>query len=118
VESCPEEGKETGVAIDGEILPLHPHNAVLQVWLELGGVGVLLGFGALAFTLGAAFRAPDLAHRVSRAVLAAGAAAGISVALISFGIWQEWWIASLGLLAAALAGAARLAAAPPWREQD
>ncbi|WP_249118121.1 O-antigen ligase family protein, partial [Neoroseomonas alkaliterrae] len=41
-----------------QILPLHPHNAALQVWLELGAVGAALA-AALAWLLGvAAARAP------------------------------------------------------------
>lgn len=87
-------------------LPLHPHNGGLQVRLELGIVGLLLAAVAGWWTGRGIVRATD------RAVLAAGAAAaaaGLTVALIAFGIWQAWWVASLMLATCAW----RLAAAAP-----
>jgi O-antigen ligase len=73
-------------------LPLHPHNAALQVWLELGLVGgVLAAALVVAILLGAATPA------------AIGAAvAGAATSQLSFGVWQPWWIATL-VLAAVLA---------------
>lgn len=81
-----------------ELLPLHPHNAALQLWLELGLPGAMLG-AALAVLLGlAAARAarPD----VAAAMLAAGAV----TAMLSFGAWQEWWVGAELMAAAAVAG--------------
>lgn len=70
-------------------LPLHPHNAALQVWLELGLVGgVLAAALVVAILLGAA------------APAAIGAAvAGAATGQLSFGVWQPWWIATLVLVA-------------------
>lgn len=81
-----------------EMLPLHPHNGALQLWLELGLPGALLGAG-LALLLGlAAARSPRPA--VATAMLAAGSI----TAMLSFGAWQEWWVgAELMALAAAAA---------------
>jgi exopolysaccharide production protein ExoQ len=73
-------------------LPLHPHNAALQVWLELGLVGAVLAAALAA----AAF----LAASPSAAALGA-AVAGAVTGQLSFGVWQPWWIASL-LLAAVI----------------
>lgn len=80
-----------------EILPLHPHNLALQVWLELGAVGAALA-AWLAWSLGAAgARGPNPAG-------AAGAlAAGGVVAMLSYGAWQHWWVAALALAALACA---------------
>ncbi len=80
-----------------EILPLHPHNLALQVWLELGAVGAALA-AWLAWALGAAAaRGPNPAG-------AAGAmAAGAVVAMLSYGAWQHWWVAALALAAVAAA---------------
>jgi O-antigen ligase len=75
-------------------LPLHPHNAALQVWLELGAVGAVLA-AALAASVMLAARSP--------AALGAATAGAVTGAL-SFGAWQPWWIASLLLAAVALAG--------------
>lgn len=70
-------------------LPLHPHNAALQVWLELGLVGgVLAAALVVAILLGAGTPA------------AIGAAvAGAATGQLSFGVWQPWWIATLVLVA-------------------
>ncbi|MFM8615049.1 MAG: O-antigen ligase family protein, partial [Alphaproteobacteria bacterium] len=35
-----------------ELMPLHPHNGALQLWMELGGIGALIG-AALMLALGA-----------------------------------------------------------------
>lgn len=77
-----------------QILPLHPHNGALQVWLELGGIGALIA-AVLAWLLGLA------AARAPHAPAAAGALASAAVtAMLSFGAWQAWWVAAM-LLAAA-----------------
>jgi len=80
-------------------ITLHPHNGALQVWLELGAVGAVLA--ALVWVF--AFR--RLA-RDERSLVAAGTAASAAVYLffgaVSFGVWQEWWLA-LGALIAVVA---------------
>lgn len=72
-----------------EAIPLHPHNGALQVWLELGVIGILL-FSAL---LALALRAAALSHPIP-------AAPAFSVGLIAtsmffwfinFGVWSSWW---------------------------
>ncbi|MEO3474032.1 O-antigen ligase family protein [Roseomonas sp. CAU 1739] len=80
------------------ILPLHPHNGALQLWLELGAVGAAIA-ALLAWFLGvAAARAPSPAA-------ASGALASAAVtAMLSFGAWQAWWVAAM-LLVAAVCGA-------------
>jgi len=78
-----------------QILPLHPHNGALQVWLELGGIGALIA-AALAWLLGvAAARAP--CPPAAAGVLAS---AGVT-AMLSFGAWQAWWVAAMLLAATA-----------------
>lgn len=75
-------------------LPLHTHNAGLQVWLELGAVGAVLAAWLLvALGFAAARMGPG----------AAGAfGAALVVGMLSYGIWQEWWIGMLLLLAVAI----------------
>ncbi|WP_207537107.1 O-antigen ligase family protein [Sabulicella rubraurantiaca] len=76
-----------------QLLPLHPHNAALQIWLELGAVGAVLAAWLLV-ELGRAARSPA----------AVGCfAAGLVVAMLSYGVWQYWWVAGLLLAAAACA---------------
>ncbi|MCA3278357.1 MAG: O-antigen ligase family protein, partial [Roseomonas sp.] len=72
-----------------ELMPLHPHNGALQLWLELGGIGALIG-AALMLALGVA------ASRSAAPAVGAGMLASAAVtAMLSFGLWQAWWVASL-----------------------
>jgi O-antigen ligase len=80
-------------------LALHPHNGPLQLWLELGAIGAALA-AALAWLLGRS-AARCAAPGVATAILAAAAVTG----LLSFGVWQEWWISAQLLALAALASA-------------
>ncbi|MFN7257851.1 MAG: O-antigen ligase family protein [bacterium] len=80
-----------------EVMPLHPHNGALQLWLELGGIGALIG-AALMLALGFA-AARSAVPAVGAGMLASAAVTG----MLSFGLWQAWWVASLLLSMAALA---------------
>jgi len=77
------------------LLPLHPHNQAIQIWLELGGVGaaIVALFGGL-FLLRLRFLAP------AEATLFGMIVSYLVFALSSFGAWQNWWIATLFLGAA------------------
>jgi exopolysaccharide production protein ExoQ len=110
--------EEDGAAADSlrqsvmEQLPLHPHSAALQWWLELGAVGALLGAGLLvALILASRGRSPasrgqspaSRGRGVGRAEVAATLAlmtAAISVSMLSYNIWQSWSVAALWLCAA------------------
>jgi O-antigen ligase len=111
IHHCDEAHRPDGIALSNQTLPLHPHNAVLQVWLELGGVGAALGFGPLVFAIWHAFRNPAWRTKPAQALIAATAAAAVSVGLISFGIWQEWFLSGLFIAAAFGVLAARKSAA-------
>ena len=72
-----------------QVMPLHPHNGALQLWLELGGIGALLG-AVLMLALGFA------ASRSAVPAVGAGMLASATVTgMLSFGLWQAWWVASL-----------------------
>jgi O-antigen ligase len=79
-----------------ERLPLHPHNAALQLWLELGVLGGMLGAFIVAWPALRIDRA--LARGAPQAVAVGLVAATAVVALLGFGIWQSWWVATLGLV--------------------
>jgi exopolysaccharide production protein ExoQ len=74
-------------------LPLHPHNAPLQVWLELGVPGAVL------FALLVALPWCGLATVPWPRIFVAAAGTSLAIALIAslatYGIWQEWWLATL-----------------------
>lgn len=74
-------------------LPLHPHNAPLQLWLELGVPGAVL----FAFVVALAWRA--LAHAGWPPLFFAAAGGSLTIAFVgcfaTYGIWQEWWLGTL-----------------------
>jgi exopolysaccharide production protein ExoQ len=74
-------------------LPLHPHNAPLQLWLELGVPGAvlmsLLAAGAW-FALGRA-QWP----RLFAAAAGGNLTTGFVASFATYGIWQEWWQGTL-----------------------
>jgi exopolysaccharide production protein ExoQ len=109
---CPPAADAGRVALSSDILPLHPHNAILQVWVELGGIGALFGFGPLFGAVGRAFRRRAWQGRATQAMFTASIASALSVSLVSFGIWQEWFLAGLFIAAGLAMLAARLPAAP------
>lgn len=89
---------------DATIRNIHPHNAALQVWVELGLAGALLAGAALLLVL----------RRIGRLMQGKAATrlacfgAALAVSLVGFGLWQAWWIATLSA-AIALFGVARRA---------
>lgn len=79
--------------LSGELLPLHPHSFAMQIWLELGAVGM----GLFLMTMsGLAFRLFQRAGQVG-APLWMGSWA---IAMVSYGAWQSWWLCTLWLIAA------------------
>lgn len=74
-----------------QLMPLHPHNFALQIWLELGVLGILILlwiWWAVTRVLLVLFqRAPP---DVSAAIVATFLAL-IVVSSLSFGFWQTWW---------------------------
>lgn len=80
---------------DGTSTFLHPHNGMLQLWLELGFIGAMLFIGMM----GLLFRRALMASPSPGAMAAAAGTFGFSVTiwLLSYGVWQGWWLAVLGL---------------------
>ena len=81
-----------------EVMPLHPHNAALQIRLELGWLGTVIA-AALIISIFVSMMNPA----ISRIQMAIRTGAGISymaVGAVSFGVWQNWWIAVAWAVAA------------------
>jgi O-antigen ligase len=74
-------------------MPLHPHNAALQVWLELGAPGAVLFALVVAVVWGA------LARVKWPPLFAAAAGGSLTIAFVgcfaTYGIWQEWWLGTM-----------------------
>ena len=90
-------------------IQLHPHNSALQIWLELGGVGVLMVSILWVYLFW------NLKRRQSDVRIAVSVATMViylTVGAVSFGVWQEWWLACAALAAVACQLASR------WSEYD
>jgi O-antigen ligase len=74
-------------------LPLHPHNAPLQVWLELGVPGAVL-LALLCGWLWLALAAVPW-PRLYGAAAAGSLTAGLAASVATYGVWQEWWQGTL-----------------------
>lgn len=108
-------GSGQRLAVPEQRLPLHPHNAVLQWWLELGAVGALL-FTVLLVRLGSL--AVGSGRSPAMAVCAGALLVGASiVSLVSFGFWQSWWQSTMWLLAAWATAIAPLLSPGPTRDE-
>jgi O-antigen ligase len=75
---------------------LHPHNGVLQIWLELGLVGIIIFIAFLAGMWRAIGRISN-DNLMRFAALSLGV--GFFYILPSFGIWQTWFMSTLSMFA-------------------
>jgi O-antigen ligase len=92
-------GHET-IAIGKELMPLHPHNATLQLWLELGIPGLLIAAGSfwLLFRLRLGRDESPLGFTVLPLTLL-----GTFIAWnTTYGVWQSWWFSVLALIVVSL----------------
>jgi len=74
-------------------LPLHPHNAPLQLWLELGVPGAVLFALLVAYVWHALAIAPW--SRIFGAATGGSLAIAMIACIAAYGIWQEWWLGEL-----------------------
>jgi len=82
----------------------HPHNGILQIWIEFGLTGAL----AAALIWISLVRSLDLFRRKDQAALLAFASSLLVVIGISHGLWQSWWIwGAFGVVAVTLTQASR-----------
>ncbi len=74
---------------------LHPHNFALQIWIEFGVIGALLASGFFTW-LCVSISKLNIAE--ARQCLPALMAC-ITLAAVTYGLWQGWWLGSFILLA-------------------
>ena len=71
----------------------HPHNAPIQIWLELGLIGVVIMLLLIGLV-----SAPI--RRIEGHLRIVAFAAGVSIiftGLVSYGFWQETWLSIIGM---------------------
>lgn len=100
--------QERWLFLTESMLPLHPHNGILQIWLELGVPGIIMTIGLLLWLIRTIERA-DVPPWV-RAMWGASTLSTLVVLCVSFGIWQSWWQSTLWMLAVLSAVIGRAAA--------
>lgn len=74
-------------------LPLHPHDAPLQLWLELGVPGAVLMALLTAYAWLALARAE--VPRLYAGAVGGSLACAFVATLATYGIWEEWWQGTL-----------------------
>lgn len=79
------------------LLVMHPHNLPLQIWAELGIPGTFTFVAVVMGALAKAWGNLSPAWKLGRAIFSATLASAMIPALLSYGAWQSWWIASLWL---------------------
>lgn len=82
---------------------LHPHNFALQIWIEFGGIGILLSivfFALLVRGIAQIGDTPEKGARLSARIALGLFIACLSVAATGYGLWQGWWIGAFCLAAA------------------
>ena len=95
----------------GSAIPLHTHNAALQLWLELGAFGAAMGAAFFAWILYRIQAWTDEDRR--NGAMATGALVSyLVIGGVSFGVWQEWWLA-LGAMAVIACRIAQKSSAAP-----
>jgi len=84
----------TSRGLEFAYVSLHPHSAGLHIWAETGAVGAVLAAVTLALIGRAGIEATT--QKPELAIPFAGfAAAAITICTVTFGVWQDWWWASL-----------------------
>jgi O-antigen ligase len=79
-------------------LPMHPHNNILQVYFELGAIGLILYLGLACkylLAIGKNYMSTDSLEKNWIAAQYACFSAYFIIAMISYNVWQSWWMASI-----------------------
>ncbi len=95
--SIPGGKTESNPAGGEELMPLHPHNGALQIWLELGFPGILMLLALIGGILVSIRR--SMQSVVVRAVVAGLSITTMGISFLSYGVWQSWWMSAIWLAA-------------------
>lgn len=106
----------SGHAIMGPALPLHTHNAIIQIWLEMGVGGVLL-ITTLFSLIIKSIRDSDI-NQPGSAISIAVITSGLTISQLGFGFWQGWWLATLGITAILTTASVRQCSPPEQKVRD
>jgi O-antigen ligase len=96
---------DSPVYLERGLMPLHPHSAIFQVWVELGLPGAFLAGALIVLVLRGIEGVVDDPR--AAATRLATFTTFLVLAVLSFGMWQNWWLATAWLAAYVTALAAR-----------
>ena len=77
-----------------QYMPLHPHNSILQVWLELGIIGIIIFLVFIKVLLNKIY----FYHKKNSLTSALALFSFLQILVtgqIAYGFWQIWWIATI-----------------------
>ncbi len=97
-----------------QLLPLHPHNAPLQILLELGAVGAAIVFVLLMLVVGRI----DGLSKPARVCGQALFVSTLAIACTAYGLWQNQWLAMMCSAALLIPLTAPAVAKPPAGAAD
>lgn len=83
------------------LMPIHPHNMGIHVWLECGFIGALLA-SLFAYTAWQSLGVHARRHKQITALFCAQASVIILQYSVSYGAWRLWWWASVILSSACI----------------
>ena len=81
--------------MNAHTISMHPHNAFLQWWLELGFIGIVLISILLMSILRSLHQVTTIHGRWVQACLRITPFVVGLIACVSYGIWQNWWMTTL-----------------------
>lgn len=76
------------------LLPLHPHNNVLQVFLETGVIGFIFFISIIIRMVVNIFKNSKKELIYQNAAISACMISYLCIGMISFSVWQLWWVAT------------------------
>lgn len=76
-------------------IPLHPHNGIIQMWLELGGIGATIGLAIFLSILWGIEK--SIAPNATKALAFSALISSMCLISVSYGLWQSWWMGILWL---------------------
>jgi exopolysaccharide production protein ExoQ len=79
-------------------LPIHPHNNILQIWLELGVAGLFMYLALILSIMNDIRRNIQAKENKLAICIAFGLLVTcLSIGQTAYGIWQNWWISAMML---------------------
>ena len=78
-------------------IPLHPHNNFLEIWLELGLIGIITISIIWIKVILLGFKIRKKSYIIGTGVCSLIITIFV-ISNLSFGVSQAWWMASIGLI--------------------